>query len=101
MSGGSDYAGKPRPVVIVQDDRFNDVESVTFIAFTSNLMNSPLTRLNVEPSAINGLMKECQMMIDKVSTAPQTKLGKVIGNLSNEDVIRMNRALLVYLGLAG
>ena len=27
-AGGKDYAGKPRPIVIVQDDRFNATSSV-------------------------------------------------------------------------
>jgi mRNA interferase MazF len=100
MAGGGDHAGKPRPIVIVQDDRFGDIESVTFVAFTSNLIESPLTRLVVEPSTANGLLKRSHLMIDKISSAPKTKLGKWVGYLPNEDMVRLNRALLVYLGLA-
>lgn len=101
MAGGPEYAGKPRPVVIVHDDRFSGFESVTFVAFTTNLLASPLTRLAVEPSPENGLLKQCQMMIDKVSSAPKSKLGLRVGALSCEDMVRLNRAMLVYLGLAG
>ena len=101
MAGGADYAGKPRPVVIVHDDRFSELESVTFVAFTSNLLDSPLTRLSVEPSSANGLQKLSQLMTDKISTVPKSKLGANIGNLSKADLARLNRALLVYLGLAG
>ncbi len=100
MAGGPEYAGKPRPVVIVHDDRFSDVESVTFVAFTTNLLASPLTRLPVEPSSTNGLLKQCHLMIDKVSSAPKSKLGRRVGILSNEDMVRLSRALLIFLGLA-
>ena len=40
------------------------------------------------------------IMIDKVSTVPKTKLGGRIGRLSDADVVRVNRALLVFLGIA-
>ena len=101
MAGGPEYAGKPRPVVIVHDDRFSNIESVTFVAFTTNLLVSPLTRLAVEPSLTNGLLKQCQLMIDKISSAPKPKLGRRVGDLSGEDMVRLNRAFVVYLGLAG
>ena len=44
-AGGADYAGKPRPVVIVQDDRFDATNSVTICAFTSDPTDAPLLRL--------------------------------------------------------
>ena len=36
VAGGKDYAGKPRPVVIVQDDRFDATNSITICAFTTD-----------------------------------------------------------------
>jgi mRNA interferase MazF len=101
MAGGPEYAGKPRPIVIVRDDRFAELDSVTFVAFTSNLLDAPLTRLNVDPTPANGLQKPCQLMVDKVSSAPKSKLGKRIGELSNDDKPRLDRALLIFLGLSG
>lgn len=41
VAGGSDYAGKPRPAVIVQDDRFDATASVTICAFTSDPADAP------------------------------------------------------------
>ena len=101
MAGGPEYAGKPRPVVIVHDNRFGGTESVTFVAFTTNLLASPLIRLAVEPSFTNGLLKPCHLMIDKVSSAPKSKLGRQVGALSADDMVRLNRALTIYLGLGG
>ena len=100
-AGGKDYAGKPRPVVIVQDDRFDATSSITICAFTSDPTDAPLFRLLVEPSAVNGLDKASRLMVDKVTTVSKAKLGRWIGRLSDNDMVRVNRALLIFLGLAG
>ena len=100
-AGGKDYAGKPRPVVIVQDDRFDATNSITICAFTSDPTDAPLFRLVVEPSTINGLDRPSRLMVDKVTTVPKERLGERIGRLSDSDIVRVNRALLIFLGLAG
>ena len=41
-----------------------------------------------------------RLMIDKITTVPKARLGKRIGKLNDEDVVRLNRALTVFLGLA-
>jgi mRNA interferase MazF len=100
-AGGKNYAGKPRPVVIVQDDRFDATGSITICAFTSDPTDAPLFRLVVEPSEVNGLGTISRLMVDKVTTVPKAKLGKRIGRLADSDMVRVNRALLIFLGLAG
>ena len=100
-AGGKDYAGKPRPVVIVQDDRFDATESITVCAFTTDPTDAPLFRLPVEPNERNGLRSPCRLMVDKVTTVAKTKLGSPVGRLDDEDILRLNRAMLVFLGLAG
>jgi mRNA interferase MazF len=99
--GGRDYAGKPRPVVILQDDRFDGTDSVTVCAFTTDVTEAPLFRLVVEPSEGNGLHVASHLMVDKVTTVPRARLGDRIGRLREEDIARLNRAMLVFLGLAG
>jgi mRNA interferase MazF len=100
-AGGKDYAGKPRPVVIVQDDRFDATSSITICAFTSDPTDAPLFRLVVEPSDANGLEAISRVMVDKVTTVPKAKLGRRIGRLADDDMVRLNRALMIFLGLAG
>ena len=100
VAGGNDYAGKPRPVVIVQEDRFDATASVTNCAFTTNETDAPLFRIPVEPDDRNGLKVVCRLMVDKITTVPRTKLGKHIGRLDESDMVRLNRAMLVFLGLA-
>jgi mRNA interferase MazF len=100
VSGGPDYAGKPRPVVIVQSEAFEILDSVTICPFTTDPTELPLFRLDVVPAGANGLRAASRIMIDKVSTIPKTKLGGRIGQLAAADVVRVNRALIVFLGLA-
>lgn len=101
VAGGRDYAGKPRPAVIVQDDRFEGTGSVTICAFTTDPTEAPLFRLAVEPDEHNGLEAPCRLMADKITTVPRTKVGARVGRLSDEDMVRLSRAILVFLGLAG
>jgi mRNA interferase MazF len=100
-AGGGDYAGKPRPVVVIQDDNFDATDSITVCAFTSDETDAPLMRLVVEPNERNALRNVCRLMVDKITTVPRSKLGSHVGRLDDEDMLRLNRAILVLLGLAG
>lgn len=100
VSGGKDYAGKPRPVVVVQDDSFDATDSITVCAFTTDRTEAPLIRLPVEPNQRNGLRARSRLMVDKIVTVPKAKVGERIGRLDDEDMVRLNRALMVFLGLA-
>jgi mRNA interferase MazF len=100
VSGGKTYAGKPRPAVIVQDDSFDATDSITICAFTSNEQDAPLFRIPILPTGRNGLRAPSPLMVDKITTVPKTKMGNRIGQLDDEDVLRLDRALLVFLGLA-
>ena len=97
---GAGYAGKPRPAVIVQDDRFDAAASVTVCVFTTGATEAPLFRLPVTPNERNGLRSVSRMMVDKFTTVSKERLGERIGRLDDEDVVRLNRAILVFLGLA-
>jgi mRNA interferase MazF len=101
IAGAADYAGKPRPAVIVQDDHFDATASVTICAFTTDPTEAELFRLPIEPSNRNGLREISRLMVDKVTTIPRSKVGSRIGQLDDADVVRLNRAILVFLGLAG
>ncbi len=99
MSGGS-YAGKPRPAVIIQDDRFDATASVTVCVFTTDDTEAPLFRLPVAPSESNGLRSVSRLMVDKIVTVSKERMGERIGYLNDADMVRLNRAILVFLGLA-
>lgn len=100
-AGGSEYTGKPRPVVIVQDDRFDATNSVTVCAFTTDPTEAPLIRLVIDPDERNGLTSPSRLMVDKITTVRRARLGTRLGQLADEDLVRLGRALFVFLGLAG
>ena len=100
VSGGSTYTGKPRPAVIVQEDSFDATASITVCAFTSDPIDAPLFRLLVEPTETNGLRIASRLMVDKVTTVPKDRLGEKVGRLNDADMLRLNQAVLVVLGLA-
>jgi mRNA interferase MazF len=56
--------------------------------------------LRIEPDARNGLRMASRLIVDKITTVPRTKLRNRIGSLADEDILKLNRAILVFLGIA-
>ena len=100
-AAGTGYTGKPRPVVIIQDNRFVATDSVTVCAFTTDPTEAPLIRLRIVPDEQNGLRRASSLMVDKITTVPRSKLGERIGRLGDQDMMRLGRAVVVFFGLAG
>jgi mRNA interferase MazF len=98
VASPGDY-GKPRPALIIQSDSFADLPSVTVLPLTSELHDAPSLRISVEPSQTNGLERPSQVMIDKATTVPRTKIGSRIGGLDEASLSRVSVALSIYLGL--
>ncbi len=96
---GAGYAGKPRPAVIVQDNRFDATASITICVFTTDQTEAPLIRLPVAPSESNGLRSVSRLMADKITTVPKSRLGQRIGHLSARDMERLSHAVVRFLGL--
>ena len=86
--------------MILQDDRFDRTNSVTVRACTTDPTVAPLFRLPIAPSQANGLRAVCRLMVDKITTVPKTKIRARVGRLADEDMVRLNRAVLVFLGIA-
>jgi mRNA interferase MazF len=95
-----DY-GKPRPALVIQSDLFNETHaSVTVVPVTSTLVDAALFRLTVEPSPANGLRSLSQLMIDKVTTVSRSRIAQVIGRLEDDLLLRVSRALALWVGIA-
>ena len=99
VSGGPDYSGKPRPSLILQDEIFETIESITVCGFTSDDTRSEFLRIRIEPTPENGLVTPSSLMIDKITTIPRTKLGRRIGALRQADMAAVGQAVIVFLGL--
>jgi len=96
-----DY-GKPRPSVVVQSDLFNPThESVIVCLLTTELKDSSLLRLTVEPSPENGLQAVSQIMVDKLLTLPKKRLRDQIGVLEDDMMAELNGCLRLVLAITG
>src|ERR1700677_4798409 len=96
VAGGKGYAGKPRPVVIVQDDAFDGTDSITICAFTTDQTKALLFRLPVAPTARAGVRVLCGLMVDKITTVSKAKTTVLIGRLGDADILRLNQAVIVF-----
>jgi mRNA interferase MazF len=97
---GDGCAGKSRPAVVVQDDRFDATASITICVFTADETDASLFRIPVEAREGTGLRAVSRLMVDKLATVSKDRMGERIGRLDDADVVRLNRAILVFLGLA-
>lgn len=97
---GGVYASKPRPALVIQDDRYDATDSVTVLPLTSHLVEAPLLRIPVQPSELSGLQRESQVMIDKLTTVRRFNVQSRIGRLAPSQLAEVERALLVFLGIA-
>ena len=92
--------GKLRPAVVVQSDLFNETHhSVTVCPLTSDLRDAPLFRLDIAPSATNGLKKPSQVMVDKAVTLPVERIRPPIGKVSHSQLTQIGIALRLWLAL--
>lgn len=99
-AGGKHYAGKPRPVLVIQDDRFDATSSITVCPLTSDPTEIPLLRIPLFPNDSNGLAASSSIMLDMVTTMPRSRLGERVGKVSDADMLALSRGLVVFLGLA-
>ena len=93
--------GKPRPALVLQSDVFSDIHAtVTVALISSEIVQAPIFRLDIEPNETNGLSRPSQVQIDKIMSIRSEKIGSVIGELNDVMMVRVNRALALWLGLA-
>ena len=100
VAGGAAYTGKPRPAVIIQDDRFDVNDSLVVCPLTTDPTSAPIFRLPIPSNARTGLRAPCRLMVDKLTAVPRKRLGTLVGALNSEELKGLNRAVFVFLGLA-
>lgn len=92
--------GKPRPALVIQSDLFDEHPSITVLPVTSELRDTPLFRISVDPNESNGLRIRSQVMVDKAQTVPREKIGQIFGRVDDATMLAVTRALAVFLGFA-
>jgi mRNA interferase MazF len=97
---GGVYASKPRPAVLIQDDRFDGTDSVTVCPFTWASVEAPLMRVRIEADELSGLDSASWIMVDKLTTVRRANVTQRIGRLSAAQMVDLERLVMVFLGLA-
>ena len=92
-----DY-GKPRPALVIQNDLLNELDSLVLCPVSSDLRTADF-RVTVEPSAENGLRQTSQVMVEKLSTLPRSKVGETFGRLEVEKMRAVDRAMMLVIGV--
>ena len=99
VAAPGDY-GKPRPALVIQSDLFVELSSVTLCLVTSELRDAPIFRITVDPTPENGLRRVSQVQVDKVLTVARERIGDTIGRLDDGTMLKVNRSLAVFIGIA-
>lgn len=100
VAGARDHPGI-RPVLIIQDDRFDATDSVTICPLTTTRVSAPLVRIPIQADELTGLREDSTLMVDKVTTVSRPKLGQRIGRAPEAVMLQLGQSLVVFLGLAG
>lgn len=100
VAGARGFLGKPRPAVILQSEAFEQTLSVVVCPLTTDATNAPIFRLVIEPNNENGLRRRSVIMTDKIGAVDRGKLGARLGRLTVEEISRLERAVLIFLGMA-
>lgn len=94
IAGSSDHAA-----IVLQDDRFGAMLTVTVCPLTQSSITSVYARPDIVPSAANGLSKLSRAMVDKVTTVAKSKLEKRIGSIDAAELARIEHAVRAFLGM--
>lgn len=93
--------GKPRPAVVVQADELGAATTSVIVCPLSSMTHATgRIRPIIEPSSANGLRAKSQIMTDKITALRRDRVRDVVGRLESDQLDRLDRALLLVLGLA-
>lgn len=93
------YASKSRPVIVIQNDEFDNFDSVILCLFTTFDSSQIKVRVPISSTPENGLHSLSYVMTDKIVTVDKTKLGERIGVVSDSDMESISEHLRAILAL--
>lgn len=97
---GGDYAGKPRPAVIVQSEHFASLYSILICPITSVELPANLLRLPLQVGDSLPLAKPSWIEIEKMRAVRRSRMNARIGRLSDAELATLTQRLLVLIGAA-
>lgn len=96
---GSGYASKPRPALVIQDDKFSATGSIVILLLTTTDIGTAVHRIRIPANANTGLLTESFAQVDKIAAIKRESLGQRIGFAPQSVMAAVNKALTVFLGI--
>ena len=97
LAAGGAFATKPRPVLVVQDQKYYTGESIIVMPFTSTENPEIKTRVLIQPTVKNGLDRKCYVEVEKISAIRLSCLSKTVGFLEDEHLRDIKRIAYLLL----
>ncbi len=102
VATGPGFGNKPRPFVVMQADSYAMLSTVILLPITTELAVPPSRlRVRLEPDTRNGLRRLSEVMTDIPVTVRPDKVDQHVGKLNQDELRRVEQALLLVLGFAG
>ena len=96
---GSEQGGI-RPVLIIQNDVGNKHSPTVICAAITSKMNKAKLPTHVEISSEEyGLNRDSVVLLEQIRTIDKKRLKEKIGHMTEEDMNKVNKSLLISLGL--
>ncbi|WP_270640614.1 type II toxin-antitoxin system PemK/MazF family toxin [Longibaculum muris] len=95
---GSEQGGV-RPVLIIQNNIGNFFSDTVIIAVITSHIHKSNLPTHVRLSNGYGLVKDSIVMLEQLRTVDKCRLGIRVGSLSNKDLLKVDRSLLISIGL--
>jgi mRNA interferase MazF len=98
-AGKGDFAGKPRPALVVRNDMFQGFPTIALCPITSHLTGALPIRIPLPSNARTGLDKPSEVEVDKLQSLRIEKVKETIGHASEVEMIAVDLALRRWLDL--
>ena len=104
---GSEQDGT-RPVLILQNDVGNRFSPTTIVAPIPTTIVAPITSVQKKQAQPTHIVIDCEfleskstILLEQIRTIDKTRLSDYLGQLSHEDILQINKAMAVSLGMRG
>ncbi|MET0180494.1 MAG: type II toxin-antitoxin system PemK/MazF family toxin [Novosphingobium sp.] len=99
VATGPGFGTKPRPCVVLQSDHYAVLPTVILLPITTDLSEPPSSlRTRLDPGEANGLRRPSEVMADIPITTRTQNVHQHVGRVSDSEMARIERALLLVLG---
>ena len=97
---GSEQGGI-RPVLVVQNDVGNKYSPTVIAAAVTSKINKANLATHIElPSSAYGLVRDSVILLEQIRTLDKRRLKERIGELNEQTMSKVDKAILISLGFA-